>query len=72
MKLKQLDNYLVQETWLEGDIFDKIINEYHIFCHYGGLGCHNYRGVAIILLLRYHEGWKAAEAEPPITTDATE
>ena len=49
MKLKQLDVYFVHETWLEGDVFDKIINGYLIFCH-REIGNHNFRGVAIILL----------------------
>ena len=35
------------------------------------LGNHNFCGVAIILSPKYHEGWKAAGARPPITTDAT-
>jgi hypothetical protein len=71
MKLKDIDVYFVQETWLEGDVFDKIINGYHFFRHNGGVGNHNFRGVPIILSPRYHEGWKAAGARPPITTDAT-
>ena len=71
MKLKDIDAYFVQETWLEGDVFGEIINGYHIFHHNGGVGNHNFRGVAIILSPRYHKGWKAAEARPPITTDAT-
>jgi exonuclease III len=71
MKLKDIDVYFVQETWLEGDVFDEIINGYHVFRHNGGVGNHNFRGVAIILSPRYHEGWKAAGARPPITTDAT-
>jgi len=71
MKLKGIDVYFIQETWLEGDIFEEIINGYHVFRHNGGVGNHNFRGVAIILSPRYHEGWKAAGARPPITTDAT-
>jgi exonuclease III len=51
MKLKQLDVYFVQETWLEGDVFNEIINGYHGFHHNGKLGNHNFRGVAIILSL---------------------
>ena len=71
MKTKNLDVYFVQETWLEDDVFDEVINGYHIFRHNGELGKHNFRGVAIILSPRYYEGWKAAGATPPITTDAT-
>ena len=71
MKLNQLDVYFIQETWLEGDILDEAINGYHIFPHNGELGNHNFRGVAIILSPKYHKGWKAAGARPPITTDAT-
>ncbi len=56
MKLKQLDTYFVQETWLEGDVFDKIINGYHVFCHNGGLGYHNFCGVAIILSAHFYKG----------------
>jgi hypothetical protein len=70
MKLKQLDVYFVQETWLEGDVFDEIINGYHFFHHNGKLGNHNFPGVTIILSPHYHEGWKAAEARPPTTTNA--
>ena len=72
MKLKQLDVYFIQETWLEGDdVSDEVINGHHIFRHNGELGNHNFSGVAIILSPKYHEGWKAAGARPPITTDAT-
>ena len=70
MKTKSLDVYCTQETWLEGDIFDEVINGYHIFRHNGGKGNHNFRGVDIILSPHYHEGWKAAGARPPMTTDA--
>jgi hypothetical protein len=70
MKTKHLDIYFVQETWLEGDVFDEVINDYHVFRHTGDLGNHNFRGVAIVLSPRYHAGWKAAGARPPITTDA--
>jgi hypothetical protein len=42
MKTKSLDVYFVQETWLEGDIFDEVINGYHIFRHNGGNGNHNF------------------------------
>ena len=71
MKTKTLDVYFVQETWLEDDVFDEVINGYHIFRHNGELGKHTFRGVAIILSPRYYDGWKAAGAPPPITTDAT-
>ena len=71
MKLKDINAYFVQETWLEGDVFDEIINRYHVFRYNGGVGNHNFRRVAIILSPRYHEGWKAAGDRPPITTDAT-
>jgi len=70
MKLKDIDVYFVQETWLEGDVFDEIINGYHVR-HNGGVGKHNFCGVAIILSPHYHKGWKAAGARPLITTDAT-
>jgi hypothetical protein len=71
MKLKHLDVYFVQETWLKGDLFDEIINWYHIFCHNHGLGSHNFHGVVINLLPHYHKGWKAAGAQSPITTNTT-
>jgi exonuclease III len=71
MKTKSLDVYFVQETWLEGDAFNEVINGYHDFRHNGRKGNHNFRGVAIILSPRYHKGWKAAGARPPLTTDAT-
>jgi hypothetical protein len=62
MKLKQLDVYFVQETWLKGNIFDEVINGYHVFCHNGKKGKHNLCGVIIILSPRYHNGWKYAGA----------
>jgi exonuclease III len=71
MKTKSLNVYFVQETWLEGDAFDEVINGYHVFRHNGGKGNHNFRGIAIILSPQYYEGWKAAGARPPLTTDAT-
>jgi exonuclease III len=70
MKTKCLDVYFVQETWLEGDAFDEVINSHHVFRHNGGKGNHNFRGVAIILSPQYYQGWKAAGARPPLTTDA--
>jgi hypothetical protein len=42
-----------------------------LFRHNEDLGNHNFREVAIILSLQYYEGWKAAGATPPITTDTT-
>ena len=62
MKLKSIDVYFVQETWLEGDVYDDIINGYHVFHHNGAVGNHNFCGVAIILSPCYHEGWKATGA----------
>ena len=70
MNLKEIVAYFVQETWLEGDVFDEIINGFHVFRHNGEIGHHNFRGVAIILSRYYHEKWKAAGAQPPTTTDA--
>ena len=55
---------------MEGDVFDEVINDYHVFQHNGGKGNHNFHGAAITLLPRYYAGWKAAGARPPITTDA--
>jgi hypothetical protein len=71
MKTKNLDVYYMQETWLEGDVFDEVINGYHVFRHNGDLSNHNFHGVTIILSLRYYEGWKAAGTTPPITTKIT-
>ena len=62
MKLKYIDVYFVQETWLEGDVFDEIIHGYHVFRHNGGVGNHNLRGIANNLSPCYHEGWKATGA----------
>jgi hypothetical protein len=43
MKLKGIDAYFVQETWLEGDVFDEIINGFHVFHHNDGeVGHHNF------------------------------
>jgi exonuclease III len=69
MKTKNLDMYFVQETWLKGNVFDEVINGYHVFRHNGDLCNHNFCRVAIILSPQYYEGWKAAGATPPITTD---
>jgi hypothetical protein len=71
MKLKEIDVYFIQETWLEGDVFDETINGYHVFRHNGGIGHHNFRGIALVLSPSYYDGWKAAGARPPITTDTT-
>jgi hypothetical protein len=49
LKLKGIDAYFVQVTWLEGDVFGEIVNGFHVFCHNGEIGHHNFRGVAIIL-----------------------
>ncbi len=68
MKTKSLDAYFVQETWLEGDVFNEVINGYYIFRHNGGKGNHNFHGVAIILSLQYYAGWKDAGARPLMTT----
>jgi hypothetical protein len=70
MKTKSLDVYFVQETWLEGDAFDEVINGYHIFRHNRGKGNHNFHGVAIILSPRYYAGWKNAGGRPAMTSDA--
>jgi hypothetical protein len=71
MKTDQLDIYFIQETWLEDEAFDEVINKYHVFRHNGSQGNHNFRGVAIILSPQYYKGRKAAGARPPITTNAT-
>jgi hypothetical protein len=69
MKTKSLDVYFVQETWLEGDTFNEVINDYHIFRHNGGTCYHNFCGVAIILSPRYYSVWKDASNRPLLTTD---
>ena len=71
MKQNDIDVYFIQETWLEGNAFDKTITGYHVFRHNGEVGNHAFRGVAIVLSPRYYEGWKTAGAKSPITTDAT-
>jgi hypothetical protein len=71
MKTKSLDVYFVQETWLEGDAFDKVINSYHIFRHNRGKGNHNFCGTAIILSPGYYDGWKNASTRPSITSNVT-
>ena len=48
MKLKEIDVYFHQETWLKGDMFDEMINGYHVFRHNGGIGHHTFCGVAIV------------------------
>ncbi len=53
MKTKSLDIYFVQEMWSEGDVFDEVINGYHVFRHNGGKGNHNFRRVANILSPHY-------------------
>jgi len=71
MKVKCLDVYFLQDTWLEYDEFDVDIRGYHVFRHNGPNGNHLHHGVAIVLSPRYYAGWKAAGAAPPITTDTT-
>ena len=56
MKTKSLGVYFVQETWLEGNTFDEVINGYHVFRNNGGKSNHNFRGVAIILSPQYNQG----------------
>jgi hypothetical protein len=69
MKVKCLDVYFLQDTWLEDDEFDVDIGGYHVFRHNGPNGNHLHHGVAIVLSPRYYAGWKAAGAAPPIITD---
>ena len=71
MKVKCLDEYFLQDTWLEYDEFDVDIRGYHVFHHNGPNGNHLHHGVAIVLSPHYYAGWKAAGAAPPITTDTT-
>ncbi len=69
MKVKCLDAYFLQDTWLDNDKFDVNIGGYHVFHHNGPNGNHLHHGVAIVLSPRYYAGWKAAGAAPPITTN---
>jgi hypothetical protein len=69
MKVKCLDEYFLQDTWLEDNEFDIDVGGYHVFRHNGPNGNHLHHGVVIVLSLRYYAGWKAAGAAPPITTD---
>ena len=69
MKVKCLDVYFLQNTWLEDGEFDVNIGGYHVFCHNGPNGNHLHHGMAIVLSPRYYAGWKAAGAAPPIATD---
>ena len=70
MKMKNLDIYFIQNTWLEDDAFDVDVGGYHVFCHNGSLGNNLHHGVAIVLSPRYYAGWKTGGASPPLTTDA--
>jgi hypothetical protein len=56
MKVKCLDMYFLQDTWLEDDEFDVNIGGYHVFCHNGPNGNHLHQGVAIVLSPRYYTG----------------
>jgi hypothetical protein len=69
MNAKCLDVYFLQDTWLEDDKFDIDVGGYIVFPHNGPNGNHLYHGVAIVLSPCYYAGWKAAGAEPPITTN---
>ena len=69
MKVKCLDVYFLQDTWLEDGEFDVDIGGYHIFCHNGPNGNHLHHGVAIVLSPCYYAGWKAAGTAPLITTN---
>jgi hypothetical protein len=70
MKKEGIDVYFVQETWLKRNVFDKTINDYHVFWHNGETGNHNFHSVAVVISPHCHKGWKATGAWPPITTDA--
>jgi hypothetical protein len=69
MKVKCLDVYFLQDTWLEDNEFDIDVGGYHVFHHNGQNGNHLHNGVAIVLSPCHYAGWKAAGAAPPITTD---
>ncbi len=68
MKVKCLDVYFLQDTWLEDEEYNVDIVGYHVFCHVGPNGNHLHHRVAIVLLPCYYTGWKAAGAAP-CTTD---
>jgi hypothetical protein len=44
MKVKCLDVYFLQDTWLEDDEFNVDIGGYHVFCHNGPNGNHLHHG----------------------------
>ena len=62
MKVKCLDVYFLQDTWLEDDKFDIDVKGYHVFCHNGPNGNHLHHRVAIVLLPCYYAGRKSAGA----------
>ena len=69
MKVKCLDVYFLQDTWLEDDKFDIDIRGYHVLHHNGPNGNHLHHKVAIVLLPHYFAGWKATGAAAQITTN---
>jgi hypothetical protein len=64
MKTKSLDVYIEQETWLKGDVFDEVINGYHIFRLNIDKCNHKFHGVAVILSPLYYAGWNLPEQDP--------
>ena len=75
MRCDNIDAWLVQETWLEGDDFDTVIGGYHIFRTNSPVGdtgrAHLFRGVAIVLSPRFYQAWKHAGSSMPISTDSS-
>jgi hypothetical protein len=75
MCVDDIDDWLIQETWLEDDGYDTVIGGYHIFRHNSPIGStgrdHLFRGVTIILSPRYYLAWKAVGSPSPITTAST-
>jgi hypothetical protein len=75
MQFDDINAWLIQETWLEEDVFNTDIGGYHLFRHNSLVGTtgrdHLFCGVAIILSPRYFLAWKAAGSPSPITMGPT-
>ncbi len=61
MRTDDIDDWLIQETWLEEDDFDTVIGGYNVFRHNSPIDStgrnHLFRGVAIVHSPRYYLVW---------------
>ena len=68
MMKDEIDIYLLQETWDEGDDAKDVGNGYYMFKHNVDVKDSSKTGVAIILSPRIVNAWKDAGGRDPVTT----